>query len=171
MTDTQKASIVDVSQSVVTRRTILGSINDGRILPLLESADVLFLPLSDKPEFKDRIVFTGALRDWFLETRKAAPQLTIEVATDLEAPPELELHADWFYLGRILVKEAALPILLSALANIITNRLTRSRSPQDSKVRAEIIIESPNGCASVRYEGPASSFDELVKEAFRGKRD
>jgi hypothetical protein len=131
----------------------------------LAEAHVVFLPLGPVQGFEGE-VFTGALADLYEFVRTEGPALRVEVASESDEPPQLILHGDFFELGRLLVMQAAVPLLIRILAKYLWSKLgSNTRKRRAGRVRCEITTQLPDGSSRMaRYDGPADTFEKTLRE-------
>lgn len=129
----------------------------------LASADALILPLQDIPDYEGP-VFPAVTRELYEFLRTAAGgQLDVEVATEDEEIEELVLHGDLIVLGIFLVKAVAANITLGLLTNFIYDKIKKkSGDPESTTVRCEMVVEEDGVSRSLKYDGPASTFEKLL---------
>lgn len=148
------ATFSDVAHSVT---------NNPAFRERLASVDVLILPFKDIPDHTEP-VFPATTRDLYRFLAECGQgKLDVEVAVEAEELEELVLHGDLLVLGVLLVKAAVAPLALGLLTNFIYDRIKRkSGDPDNTTVRCELIVEDACGSRSLRYDGPASSFEKLL---------
>ena len=88
----------------------------------------------------------------------------VEVATETDEIGFIVLHGEIFDLGVLLVTHIGAPLLLSMLANYLSDALRNPRGRRESTVRCRVLIEEPDGrCSALDYDGPADTFEELIR--------
>jgi hypothetical protein len=129
----------------------------------LASADALILPLQDILDYEGP-VFPAVTRELYEFLRTAANgQVDVEVATEDDEIEELVLHGDLIVLGILLVKAAAANITFGLLTNFLYDRIKKkSGDAESTTVRCELVIEEDGVSRSLKYDGPASTFEKLL---------
>ena len=130
----------------------------------LRAADIILVPFRPSADYPHE-VFPSGVRELLLSLERAGGGIHVEVATEEEAPPELVLHGDILELGKMILISGVAPVVLGVLSNYIWSKLQKgSRDRVSSKVRCELIIMERNGGArSLRYDGHATTFEQMIR--------
>ncbi|MBK7141487.1 MAG: hypothetical protein IPH75_05365 [bacterium] len=77
---------------------------------------------------------------------------------------ELALHFDWWILADIVVRDIALPILVSVLVNYIQVRRPDKESGQRIKLKVIVVFED-GASRQIVYNGPIEHLDKVIEAA------
>jgi len=116
----------------------------------------------------DGPAFPSGTRDLVLFLRKNCGECSILVAASEDSYRELAQHADLWLLPVILVVDpSAASFVAGLLSNYVYDRIVKPLLPgQKAEVESEIIVKHPNRTVSIRYRGPAESFDRVTSRVF-----
>jgi hypothetical protein len=149
----------DVTFSGAATRTT----SDPELRGRFEAADILLLPIEHELDYESP-VFPTLTRDLYAFLINSKEQVHVEVATENDELQELVLYGDLIVLGLILIRDTAFTVALGLLTNFIYDMVKRKRGEPDSTtVRCELVIQENGQSRSLRYDGPASTFEKLLR--------
>lgn len=125
----------------------------------IKDSKILFLPVTGY-QLKDGTYFFSNTCDFFTYCQENAPSLPINFCTEKKTFQKIGLNSLALFLGTILVKEIAFPVLV----NLISGFLNEKFIDGDGKFKSKIVIEdNPNGNNTViDFMGTKKDFDEIV---------
>ena len=138
----------------------------------LRQASVLLLPSNLGPEY-DGAVFPEDTVDIFRFLNVHLPHDTsINIAVDDADYTSFAFKSEEIILPTIFVfKELLIPTVTTILADYIRHRLPRrNRKDRDATVECEIRYRSSGSEYSLKYRGPASTFEATLSEQARNVR-
>lgn len=122
-------------------------------------ADILVLPWEDFRE-GEPILFPNGTDDIRQALLGAFPGGVVLLATPANYK-EISLHANVWRWPMLLVKHAAVPILLSVLANEIDSSVFRHEQNIELRV---VIATQGQQCVLIEYKGPANDAVKTLEE-------
>jgi hypothetical protein len=160
----RKPPLTIAANAEPTRGEALAEVTDPEVRSRLERADILLLPrvAAEPPK---GAAFASQTREMFRFLKaKLPPATTAEVVTETDEIALVVLHGELYDLGVFLMSQIAAPVLLSMLANYLSEKLRNSRARRHSTVRCRMLLERRDGsCSALDYEGPADTFEELMR--------
>ncbi len=138
------------------------------------SADILIVPsmMSKQP-----LAFMSGTTDLFAFLQSQVGD-RVEICIDEEKYVEIELNSRKIRLGKILLKDIALPLFLSILGGYIANQCNRPAVPETVievqefqkpvEVEFSITVEDSTGRRKeFKYDGPAADYKEVSDEILK----
>lgn len=138
------------------------------------SADILIVPsmMSKQP-----LAFMSGTTDLFAYLQSQVGD-RVEICIDEEKYVEIELNSRKIRLGKILLKDIALPLFLSILGGYIANQCSRPAAPETVfevqefqkpvEVEFSITVEDSTGRRKeFKYDGPAADYKEVSDEILK----
>jgi hypothetical protein len=143
-----------------------GLILDSKITETVHSASAVILPWVGRPEHSAP-VFQSGTRELYRYLQRNIPEgLNVEVASSEEGYEELTEHADLWVFPAIFIAQnpTAVTVILNLLSNYIYDRIKTLLPGRKAEVKIEILLAQKNSLVSIKYKGPAESFEKIVQD-------
>jgi hypothetical protein len=156
------------SQTTVSHRSIVDGIGDAGLKERLESAALLVLPGEGHAGYLGP-VFPAHAGELISHLAKVAgDQFRVEVASADAEYRELALHADIWYLPVLLLADATLgPIVVNMVSSFLYDNIRKLLPGRKAEVRSELLIDRAAGTLSLKYDGPAETYETVMIDALR----
>lgn len=147
---------------------LLKHITDPDLCSSLQQAAVIILPEA-QAEDGTRFMFrpdTGDVARYLAEEPSGI--LSVEIASTDDEYAELALHGAELWLPTLLFASTnahAINLTIGVLSNYIYDRI-RGYLDREVRVHSKIYVNAQKGTLSVTYDGPADSFERIMKGAF-----
>lgn len=131
----------------------------------LKEANLLLLPYSN---------YRGSVEYGFTEYAEEFLRYAIEnspdvvkadIAIDDDDYRIIQLHSLTLDIGKVIIEEAILPIVIGLITNYIYDRIKKwHKKPQEITMKVTIVSQdSGNKSTLISYEGSAEGFDKTIK--------
>lgn len=145
---------------------LLKHITDPDLCSSLQKAAVIILPEA-QAEDGTCLMFrpdTGDVARYLAEGLSGI--LSVEIASTDDEYAELALHCAELWLPTLLfVSTNAHDLAIGVLSSYIYDRI-RGYLDRDVRVHSKIYIDAKKGTLSITYDGPADSYERVMKNAF-----
>lgn len=140
-----------------------------KLLDEIKKANVLLIPDYVERGNDGEYVFPESTKE-FLEYLKdnASDNIIPDIAIDDDDYKKMELHSATITIVTFIVKNVALPLMISLVANFLYDQVKRMhREKKDVSTKVNIITteEISKKSKMISYEGPVSGVEEALKSA------
>lgn len=155
-----------VEPGTVSRTDLIASVRDAELRRDLANADILFVPDSGHAGHVAPMFPQGTMEVLRLFKDTAPAGVVADIATSDDDYRELALHAAEIVLPALLVSAVLTPIAINLLSSYLYDLLKDAVARRKARVRATIYVEASARSVTIRYDGPAEQFSEVVTAAF-----
>ena len=160
--------MIEERSSDIAYRSVVEAASTRELHELLRQANAVVLPRLGHLGYESP-VFAPHTAEFVHHLQAAGDErVRMEIASTDEEYRELGLHADIWYLPVVLLADPTLgPVIVNLISSFIYDQLKKLLPGKKAEVQAELLIDRGAGTLSLRYKGPAETYEAVMKEALR----
>ena len=162
--------LIEVTDSALDLEPLFAVLVDVAGPSIEAQRNLILIVPSDLESRYDGVAFPGGTREFFRYLReRVGDQATVEAAVRDDDYQEFEfLSVDIILPVLYVANSVLLPIAINLLSDWIFRLLhTDGGRESDRKVQSEVHFDQQGRLKRMKYEGPASTFENIMLEALR----